>query len=185
MPPLSTMCSLSHLDIPFYFRFSYYSLDPFSHTPCQYDSTWTFSSSSSFSFSLSYRVAYVVSRYLGLVIYVPKPSPGERQAAVAHRFLSFFLRAPGNCGPHTHTHTLSLRWTPFHDCLPTDSLRFPPPTTQAVSGSEDNNSRTPPPFCRSAHSHSRERGSGFPSYPFLRTLARASRLPLNNELRTG
>ena len=103
-----------------HFRHFSYSPVPFSHTtprglsPAGLD----FDLSSSVSPTRSFhRVVYIVFRYLGLVIYIPK---------------------------------LSLS----HDSLTTDSPRSPPPSTNTASGSEDNNSRTPPPLSLGAFSFS-------------------------------
>jgi len=61
-----------------------------------------------------YRVAYIVSRYPGLELYISKPSPGERQATVAHLPLFLFPCVLGNCGPFLSS---------SHDSFSTDLSR--------------------------------------------------------------
>jgi len=56
-----------------------------------------------------YRVAYTVSRYLGLVIYISKLSPGERQATGALFSPFSFSCVLGNCGLFLYSLELSRR----------------------------------------------------------------------------
>ena len=105
LPLLSTLRPLSHLRYTIHSRsFDYHSTFRIRRRAACRQQDFNFASFVLFFPTRSfYRVAYTVSRYLGLVIYISKPSPVERQATGALFSPFSFSCVLGNCGPFLYS----------------------------------------------------------------------------------